>query len=75
MGVVYEAHDQLLGTSIAVKVLFNSSAQEELEPLCREALITRRITHPNVCRVFDVTVEDVAFSGRELVRPYAQGSA
>ncbi|HEV2991234.1 MAG TPA: serine/threonine-protein kinase, partial [Candidatus Angelobacter sp.] len=56
MGEVYEVEDKELGGRIALKVIhpqmsFDHSA---LERFRREVQIARKITHPNVCRVFDI---------------------
>ncbi len=56
MGAVYEAVDQELGDHVALKTLHERFATDPLAilRLKREALLARRITHPNVCRIFDV---------------------
>jgi tetratricopeptide (TPR) repeat protein/tRNA A-37 threonylcarbamoyl transferase component Bud32 len=56
MGEVYEAEDLELGTRIALKTLRAGTLSDEraVERLKRELLLARRITHPNVCRLFDV---------------------
>jgi serine/threonine protein kinase len=56
MGAVYEAEDLSLRTRVALKIirsalLANSSA---LERFRREVLLARRITHFNVCRIFEL---------------------
>jgi hypothetical protein len=55
MGEVYEARDKLLGTVVALKTLsFNIlESGVAVARLKQEVLIARRITHPNVCRLFD----------------------
>jgi serine/threonine protein kinase/tetratricopeptide (TPR) repeat protein len=56
MGEVYEAHDLEINTDVALKTLRNEIASD-LEALARfknEIALTRRITHPNVCRTFDI---------------------
>ena len=59
MGVVYKAHDTLLDATICVKVLSPSAGRspETLGRFRREALLARRITHPGVCRLFDLHEE------------------
>ena len=60
MGEVYRATDLLLGQSVALKFLpeaLNGSA-EALERLRGEVRITRQISHPNVCRVYDLGETD-----------------
>ncbi|HTQ48197.1 MAG TPA: protein kinase [Polyangiaceae bacterium] len=56
MGEVFEAEDLELRTTVALKCLSDGKAStgEPLARLKREAALARRITHPNVCRVFDV---------------------
>ena len=56
MGRVYKARDFELGDLVAIKIL--SSAPDDgsvdAERLLREVQICRKITHPNVVRVFDL---------------------
>jgi eukaryotic-like serine/threonine-protein kinase len=56
VGEVYEAEDLELGGKIAVKVLPPEIAADErvLQRFKREIQLARRVTHPNVCRVFDL---------------------
>ena len=56
MGEVYEAEDIELGERVAVKVIRQeaSFARDLLDRLRREVQLARRVTHPNVCRVFDL---------------------
>jgi len=56
MGEVYEAHDALLDEVVALKtVLVTASDDPRAQHRLRsEVQLTRRITHPNVCRVHDV---------------------
>lgn len=56
MGEVYEADDQLLGDPVAVKLLRADLLRKPgaQARFADEIRIARRITHPNVCRVFDV---------------------
>jgi len=55
MGEVYEAIDKELGEPVAVKVLRDDLPPDSgfLERFRREIRLARRITHPNVCRLFD----------------------
>jgi predicted ATPase len=55
MGLVVEATDEELGTSVALKLIIPELAASPtaLDRLRREVILARRITHPNVCRVFD----------------------
>lgn len=56
MGEVYEAEDRELGGPVAVKTIRLGVAAEtaSLERFKREIQLARRVTHPNVCRIFDV---------------------
>jgi tetratricopeptide (TPR) repeat protein len=62
MGAVYEAHDRALDARIALKVIeplmgMDGSVRDRFR---REVNLARRVTHPNVCRIFDL-VEDGRF--------------
>lgn len=56
MGEVYRADDLTLGQPVALKFLPEAAASDEalLERFRNEVRIARRISHPNVCRVYDV---------------------
>ena len=55
MGRVYKAEDRELGDVVAVKTLLAASyGSAEEDRLIREVQICRRITHPNVVRVYDI---------------------
>ena len=56
MGEVYEAEDLELRAPVALKlVLPEIAAQPEiLDRFKREVLLARQVTHPNVCRIFDL---------------------
>ena len=56
MGEVYEAEDIDLGERIALKTLRMDRLQDPKahHRLRREALLARKITHPNICRIFDI---------------------
>jgi hypothetical protein len=58
MGEVYEAEDEMLGTRIAVKTIAATIADnpQAARRLKQEVNMARRITHPNVCRIFDLGV-------------------
>jgi eukaryotic-like serine/threonine-protein kinase len=53
MGQVYQVEDQELKTTVALKALFTSMSLSA-HRVRREILLARTVTHPNVCRVFDV---------------------
>src|SRR2546421_12068 len=56
MGEVYAAEDLKLGGEVAIKTIRYDIASDPLivERFRQEISISRRITHPNVCRVFDL---------------------
>lgn len=56
MARVYEAKDLDLGTRVAVKILRGDLAADPraLERFNREVNLAIRITHPNVCRIYDL---------------------
>jgi serine/threonine protein kinase len=56
MGEVYRADDLTLGQAVALKFLPDAAAHDEalLERFRNEVRIARRVSHPNVCRVYDV---------------------
>jgi predicted Ser/Thr protein kinase len=56
MGEVYRADDLTLGQTVAMKFLPDEATSNEglLERFRNEVRIARRVSHPNVCRVYDV---------------------
>jgi len=56
MAEVYEAFDRNLRCPIAIKVILPHLAQDRitLERFRQEVFLSRKITHPNVCRIFDL---------------------
>ena len=56
MGEIYRADDLKLGQPVALKFLSGRLTQDPalLASLLREARITRQVSHPNVCRVYDI---------------------
>jgi predicted Ser/Thr protein kinase len=56
MGEVYRATDLTLGQSIALKFLPEEAARDQrlLERFHGEVRIARQVSHPNVCRVYDI---------------------
>ena len=56
MGEVYRADDLTLGQPVALKFLPEDATRDEslLERFRNEVRIARRVSHPNVCRVYDV---------------------
>jgi Tol biopolymer transport system component len=81
MGEVYEAHDEELHDRVALKTIRPEIARDEqaLRRFRREVLLARKVTHPNICRTFDVfrhrrasgdqtiAVDDVVFVTMELL--------
>ncbi len=56
MGEVYEAHDLEMDCRVALKTIRPEIAlqRDMLARFKHEAQLTRLVTHPNVCRTFDV---------------------
>ncbi len=75
MGEVYEAEDQVLRERVALKTIRSDAGDErDTERFRREIQLARKVTHPNVCRIYDVFhhVEEgsdrsVAFLSMELL--------
>jgi serine/threonine-protein kinase len=70
MGEVYRADDLTLGQPVAMKFLPDEAARDEglLERFRNEVRTARRVSHPNVCRVYDVgDVESHTFFTMEYV--------
>jgi len=70
MGEVYRATDLTLGQAVALKFLPEAarSNQRVLERFHGEVRIARLVSHPNVCRVYDIgEVEGMPFLSMEYV--------
>ncbi|MEM7160095.1 MAG: protein kinase [Myxococcota bacterium] len=68
VGVVYEARDEDLGRSVAIKVLRDASA-DNVARFRREARSMSRVNHPNVATVYEVgETEGQSYIAMELVR-------
>jgi serine/threonine protein kinase len=70
MGEVYRAEDLKLSQVVAIKFLPDSLSQDApaLARFHSEVRITRQVSHPNVCRVFDIgDVNGVPFLSMEYV--------
>lgn len=64
---VWQADDLTLGIPVALK-LVRSKRPAQSERIIAEARLARRITHPSVCRVFDVgEAENELFYSMELI--------
>ncbi len=75
MGEVYEAHDLELDTRVALKTLSTGGGADTSAgaDFRREVLLARRVTHPNICRIFDfgrhgAPDRELAFLTMELLR-------
>src|SRR6185369_11465254 len=55
MGEVYEAFDRELAMRVALKTLTPTSGDDAqaVRRLKAEVQLARRVSHPNVCRIFD----------------------
>lgn len=69
MGVVYRARDLRLDQDIALKrIRPDRMSPERRETLRREIILSRKVTHENVCRVFDlVEVQGEEFVSMEFI--------
>jgi Protein kinase domain len=70
MGEVYRADDLTLGQAVALKFLPEEAISNEgmLERFKNEVRTARRVSHPNVCRVYDVgDVDGATFFTMEYV--------
>ena len=70
LGVVYRADDLKLGQPVALKFLPPKFAaeKERLERFYAEVRIARQVSHPNVCRVYDVgEIEGLHYLSMEYV--------
>ena len=56
MGELYEAEDLTLGEHVAVKMIRPEIARDEraTQRFLREVQLARKVTHPNICRIFDL---------------------
>jgi Protein kinase domain len=71
MGEVYRADDLKLGQAVALKFLPQRLAADptRLTRLLNEVRIARQVSHPNVCRVYDVgEVDGEHFISMEYIR-------
>ncbi len=79
MGEVYEAEDLELGRTVALKTIRPEIATEPriVQRFKREITLSLKVTHPNVCRIFDLFhhrgewgtgVAELSFLAMELLR-------
>ncbi len=69
-GVAYRAFDEVLETAVCLKIIHPavSDHPETLARFKRELLLARRVTHPGICRLFDLHEErELRFLSMELV--------
>src|SRR5437764_12428400 len=70
MGEVYRATDLTLGQAVALKFLPEATGNDEraLARFYNEVRVARQVTHPNVCRVYDVgQVQELHYISMEFV--------
>ena len=69
MGEVWRADDLVLQTAVALK-LIDARSEQARDRILNEVRLARQITHPAVCRVFDVGEAEggLAFYSMELVQ-------
>jgi tetratricopeptide (TPR) repeat protein len=60
MGEVYRAHDQLVDEKVALKTLRSDRGADPdfLGRFRQEVQLSRKVTHPSVCRIFDVGLHE-----------------
>jgi len=68
MGEVHVALDTLLNETVALKTVTatHCDSSEAMRLLRAEVQLARRITHPNVCRIFDLGTHVTESSGSEV---------
>ena len=67
-GDVWRADDLVLETPVALKLIYSDGPDARIQIL-NEVRLARQITHPAICRVFDVgEAEGAVFYSMELVR-------
>ena len=80
MGEVYEAEDLELGDHVALKTIRADIASDRtvMDRFKREVHLARRVTHPNVCRLFDLARHqggstDITFLTMEMLPGHTLG--
>ena len=67
MGHVWRADDLVLDTAVALKLIYSTTG-EGRQRILNEVRLARQITHPAICRVFDIgEAEGLIFYSMELV--------
>ena len=66
MGDVYEAEDQELGEWVAIKTIRPEILVQPhaIQRFRREVHLARQVTHPNVCRIFDLFRHETSGDGK-----------
>ena len=55
MGIVYSANDTRLNRTVALKMILDSGDDEDSRKrFLREAQAAAQVTHPNICRLYDI---------------------
>ena len=54
MGIVYEAVDEVLQRSVALKTILPSADPQMRDRLIREARAAAAVSHPNICQLFEI---------------------
>jgi Protein kinase domain len=68
MGEVYRADDLKLGQPVALKFVRGAMSPELLKRLYAEVAVGRQVSHPNVCRLYDIVeFEHQTFLAMEYV--------
>ena len=69
MGAVYEAEDLELGGHVALKTVRPETATNPrtIERFKQEIYLARKVTHPNVCRIFDLFHHRVGSADGEIM--------
>jgi eukaryotic-like serine/threonine-protein kinase len=70
MGIVYKAHDSVTRETVALKVLKPEIAADQtaMERFKNETRVARKITHKNVCRIYEFApINGFAYISMEFV--------
>lgn len=68
MGTVLRARDKELGIDVALKLLRRDNRDRNRAAFARELKVGRKITHPNVCRLYDAgTTSEYDYITMELI--------
>ncbi len=69
IGDIYEAEDEQLGLRVALKTIRPDIARDQrvLNLFKNEIQMARRVTHPNVCRIYDLAEHSESAGGSDAV--------